>query len=364
MSALASGTVFLLVGTKRGLFVLTSRDRVTWTVERLALPGTRVFNAVYDPRLGGRVFAADNGDFFGTFLRYSDDLGETWHEPRQGIRFAEDSGQSLKNIWIVQPGRASEPETLYLGVDPASLWVSRDGGETWEIVAGLRHHPTRDRWQPGAGGLCLHSIVLDHADPERMWVGISAVGCMRSDDGGATWRHANANTRADFLPDPYPEYGQCIHRLIQHPERPDTLYQQNHCGVYASIDGGDGWTDIQGGLPSPFGFPIALDPHHPDTLFTVVEDGVGRYNFPDTFTVYRSRDAGGSWEALTDGLPSGKQVRLGVLRHGMCTDALDPCGVYVGTNTGQLFVSDDRGDHWNLVADFLPPIYSVSVAVA
>jgi len=270
------GTFLVLAGTKRGLFLLTSKDRRTWEVEKHSLEGTRVFNAVLDQRNRCRLFATDNGDFFGTFLRYSDDFGETWNDPTQGIQFSEESGQTLKNIWIIQPGRPSEPDTVYVGIDPASLWVSTDGGETWDPDPGLMDHPTRDRWGPGAGGLCLHSIVADPSNVERMWIGISAVGCMRTDDGGKSWIHVNKNTRADFMPDKFPEYGQCIHRLIQHPTEPDVLYQQNHCGVYKSMNGGDEWVDIQSNLPSPFGFPIALDPWHPETLYTVVEDGMGR----------------------------------------------------------------------------------------
>jgi len=186
---------------------------------------------------------------------------------------------------------------------------------------------------------------------------------MRTDDGGRNWVFANKNTRADFQPEKYPEYGQCIHRLIQHPTKPEILYQQNHCGVYKSTNGGNDWVDIQGSLPSDFGFPIALDAHHPETVFVVVEDGFGRKNVGEQFTVYRTKNAGESWEQMTLGLPKGEGVSLGVLRHGMCTDGLEPCGVYVGTNTGQVFASHDGGDSWQLIADFLPPIYSVTAAV-
>lgn len=353
--------MMLLVGTKRGLFLLTSRDRKTWSVETHTLKGSQVYNAMFDRRTG-RMFAADNGAFFGSFLRYSDDRGESWQEPRAGIQFPEDSGEKLKAIWLIEPGRENESDTVYAGVDPASLWVSTDRGETWDVNLGLMRHPTHERWQPGFGGLCLHSIVPDHSDPNRMWIGISAVGCMRTEDGGETWNFANKNTRASFMPDIYPEYGQCIHRLVQHPTQPDVLYQQNHCGVYKTTNGGEDWTDIQGTLPSEFGFPIAIDRHHPDTVFTIVEDQEGRYNAGEGFTVYRTHDGGNEWEALRNGLPAGKGVRLGVLRHGMCADNQDPCGVYVGTNTGQLFVSADGGDSWDLIADFLPPIYSVNVA--
>jgi hypothetical protein len=357
------GTVVVPVGTKRGLFLLSSRDRENWEVRSTLLSKSRVFYGVLDQREGPRLFVADNGDFFGTFLRYSDDFGETWHEPEQGIQFSEASGRKLVNIWVIEPGRANEPETVYAGVDPASLWVSNDRGVTWELNTGLESHPTREQWNPGLGGLCLHSIVPDVSNASRMWIGISAVGCMRTDDGGRNWVFANKNTRADFLPDKYPEYGQCIHRLIQHPTRPEILYQQNHCGIYKSTNGGEDWIDIQGSLPSDFGFPIALDRHHPETVFVVVEDGFGRKNVGEQFTVYRTKDAGESWEPMTLGLPKGEGVSLGVLRHGMCTDDLEPCGVYVGTNTGQVFASHDGGDSWQLIADFLPPIYSVSATM-
>jgi len=362
-SAFTPGTIVLMVGTKRGLFLLTSQDRVTWHIEEPRLKGQRVFNAALDQRNGSRLFAAENGDFFGTFLRYSDDFGLTWQEPKRGIQFPEGGKDTLKNIWVIEPGRDSEPGVVYVGVDPASLWFSNDGGETWEINAGLAQHPTRERWEPGAGGLCLHTIVPDPTNASRMWIGISAVGCMRTDDGGQSWVFANKNTRAGFLPDIYPEFGQCIHRFVQHPTNPEILYQQNHCGIYKSINAGNDWIDIQNNLPSEFGFPIALDVHHPDTVYTLVEDPRSRNNVGKQFTVYRTQNAGETWESLAEGLPGGPGVLLGVLRHGMCTDTQDPCGVYVGTNTGQLFASADRGDSWNLIADFLPTIYSVRAAL-
>jgi hypothetical protein len=357
------GTHVLLVGTKRGLFLLSSRDRERWNVEATSLNSFRIFYATLDSRNGNRIFAAENGDFFGTFVRYSDDFGQTWQEPKQGIQFSPESGQKLVNIWIIEPGRESEPGVVYAGVDPASLWVSRDSGESWEPNMGLLNHPTRDQWNPGAGGLCLHTIVPDYANPSRMWVGISAVGCIRTDDGGQSWTFANKNTRADFQPERYPEFGQCIHRFVQHPTNPDILYQQNHCGIYKTLNAGEDWIDIQHNLPSEFGFPIALDAHHPETLFVIVENPFGRFNVNEQFAVYRSENAGESWEPMTEGLPQGAGVRLGVLRHGMCADTSNPCGVYVGTNTGQLFASRNRGESWNLIADFLPPIYSVKAVM-
>jgi len=357
------GTILVMVGTKRGLFILSTKDRERWEVSAPALKGHRIFNAILDQRQGHRLFAADNGDFFGNFVRYSDDFGQTWHEPEQGIQFPRESGEKLNNIWVIEPGRRNEPGTVYVGVDPASLWVSKDSGITWELNTSLANHPTRARWEPGAGGLCLHTIVPDPSNLSRMWVGISAVGCMRTDDGGDTWVFANKNTRAGFQPDKYPEFGQCIHRLVQHPTQPDVLYQQNHCGIYRSTNAGDEWTDIQQDLPSEFGFPIALDIHNPNTVYVIVEDPDGRQNVGPQFTVYRTENGGEQWEPLTQGLPFGNGVVLGVLRHGMCTDSVNPCGVYVGTNTGQLFASRDRGDNWSLIADFLPPIYSVTATV-
>jgi photosystem II stability/assembly factor-like uncharacterized protein len=358
------GTVMLAVGTKRGLFLMTSRDRRTWKTEGPSLVGQRVYHATLDQRNGARLYAGANGDFFGSAVRYSDDLGQTWKDPEAGIAFPEGSGLSLKNIWIVEPGRASEPETLYCGVDPAALFVSHDRGQTWAMNQGLEGHPTRQRWQPGLGGLCLHSIVTDPVNPRRMWVAISAVGVMRTDDGGQSWTFCNKGTRADFLPDKYPEFGQCVHRLLGHPANPDILFQQNHCSTYSTANAGETWTEIRNNLPSDFGFPLAIDPHHPETLYTVVETQEGgRTNITDQFTVYRSENAGRRWERLTKGLPKGPNVKLGVLRHGLATDPLKPSGVYVGTNTGQLFASRDRGDSWKMIADFLPPIYSVSVAV-
>ena len=358
----APGTVLVLVGTKRGLFLLSSRDRQRWEVNATGLAGSRVFYATLDQRSGHRMFAADNGDFFGSFLRYSDDFGQTWHEPEQGIQFPEESNLKLVNIWTIEPGRAGEPGTLYAGVDPATLWVSTDNGVHWSLNERLANHPTRERWNPGAGGLCLVSIIVDPGNEQRLLVGFSSVGCMRNDDGGQIFVFLNKNVRASFLPDIYPEFGQCLHRMIQHPTNPDVLYQQNHCGIYKSVNAGDDWIDIQHNLPSEFGFPIALDPHNPDTVFVIVENNA-RNNISEQFNVYRTKDGGEQWEALNEGLPAGPGVRLGVLRHGMCTDTLDPCGIYVGTNTGQVNASSDHGDTWHLIADFLPSVYSVKAVV-
>ena len=357
------GCVFLTVGTKKGLFLLSSADRQSWDVKGPLLKGHRIYSAILDPRNDYRLFAADNGDFFGSFLRYSDDFGETWLEPEHGLQFSQESGQKLNAIWLVEPGRVTEPEVLYAGVDPASLWISTDGGRNWELNEGLANHPTRERWEPGGAGLCLHTILPDPSNPSRMWVAISAVGCLRSDDAGKSWAFVNKNVRNDFLPTRYPEFGQCVHHVIQHPTQSGVLYQQNHCGVYKSLNAGDEWIDIGQNLPSDFGFPIALDPHHPETVYVVVEDQETRQSIGGQFTIYRSENAGEQWEPLTQGLPGGNGVGLGVLRQALCTDTKDPCGVYVGTTTGQIFASSDRGEHWQLIADYMPPIYSLTATI-
>jgi hypothetical protein len=358
-----TGTILLLVSTASGLFLCSSRDRKQWMIEETSLKNAKVYHAAFDPRNGYRLFASDNSANGGPVLRYSDDFGQTWREPRTPLRFPAESGWEIENIWLIEPGRTSEPETLYAGTAPAALWISRDRGETWEPDAALLHHPTRGEWIPGAGGMCLHSIVPDYDNPQRMWVAASSIGTLRTENGGKTWEHINKNVGAEHFPPPQPPFGTCVHRLIQHPTQPDVLYQQNHNGQYKSLNGGDDWISIQNNLPSYFGFPIALDRHRPETIYTAVVVDDGRYNVNNQFTVYRSTNAGEHWQELTEGLPGGEGVRLGVLRHGLCADTLDPCGIYVGTNTGQLFASNNRGDNWQQIADFLPRINAVTATV-
>ncbi len=354
-----SGSILLGAGTKRGLFLLSSRDRKQWSIEKTKLEtlASRIYYAVFDPRNNYRLFVADNGDFSGSFLRYSDDFGQSWHEPKRGIQFSRESGEKLKDIWIIEPGRATEPKILYAGSDPACLWISHDRGDTWEPDAGLLNHPMRSQWVRDAGWSCLHSIIADPTNSRRMWVSISGAGNLRTDDGGENWRLINQ------LASEQAEVGTGSHRLIQHPMQPEVLYLQGREGVFKSLNGGENWLDIRHNLPSPFGFPLALDPHHPETLFVVVVDPNYRFNLGNQFTVYRSLNGGETWEELTQGLPTGPTVRLKVLRHALCTDTLDPCGVYVGTTSGQIFASNDRGDTWRLIADNLPPIYSVTAAI-
>ncbi len=299
----------------------------------------------------------------GPGVAWTIDLGKNWHRPKEPPRFEKHAGLSVKRIWHIRPGRPHEDGTLYLGVEPGALFVSRDGGETFQANRALVAHPTRSQWEPGAGGLCLHSIVLDPKNPKRMHVAISAAGVFRSEDGGDSWRPMNKNVRADFLPNKFPEVGQCAHKLVAHPERPDVLFQQNHCGTYRLDPGREEWTDICDGLPSRFGFPIAVPPHKPETIYVVPEESDEARMSPNgEFAVYRSDNSGRNWRKLTEGLPT-KHAYLVVLREALSTDTFDPGGIYLGTNTGQIFYSRNDGTSWKLMADYLPPVLSVSAHI-
>jgi photosystem II stability/assembly factor-like uncharacterized protein len=336
-----------------------------------------------DPR-DRRLHAAVAHDVYGPSTHYSDDLGKYWAQSKEAPALPQpsESGrplgtpdeardpeaakakpEKLIKVWNITPGRAEESGVLYAGAEPASLFKSTDRGETWAINSSLYDHPHRPVWFPGNGGLCLHTIMLDPNDPNRMYVAISTGGCYRTDDGGATWNPRNKNVRADFLPDKLPEFGQCVHKMALHPSRPNVLYQQNHCGVYRSDDAGDEWIDIgDGKLPSRFGFPIAVHPHEPKTVYVVLEESDDyRLSVDGKFSVWRSKNGGNSWKRLNQGLP--ERAHLVALREAMAVDTLGDAGVYVGTNTGQVFHSRDSGDSWGVLADFLPPVLSVEAAV-
>jgi photosystem II stability/assembly factor-like uncharacterized protein len=355
-------SVIVLVGTRKGLFVLESDEaRESWQLEGPLLTGWSVDHAIVDER-DGIFHACTNNFVYGPAVHRSADRGATWARAEQ-LGLPSESGLTLERTWHLEPGRTNEPGRLWLGGAPGALFRSDDGGSSWRSVAGILEHPTRERWQPGAGGMCCHSIQLDPDAPERMYVGISAAGVFRSDDEGETWTPANKGTAADFNPDRYPEVGQCVHKVLLHPGRPGRLWQQNHCGVYRSDDAGESWERLDdNGLPSDFGFPLALDPTDPDAAFVVPEEGAeNRVTSDGRLGAYRTRDGGASWELLRDGLP--QRAWAAVLREGLASDRLDPPGLYLGTQSGSLFVSPDTGETWLEAAAQLPPVLSVEVGV-
>jgi photosystem II stability/assembly factor-like uncharacterized protein len=348
----------LLIGTKSGLFIARSTDgRRTWQIDAPRLVGREVYHAIIDARTG-HAWAATDHAVWGAHVHRSTDGGATWDVLPTAPHHADERG--LKAIWFLAPGPADAPDTLWAGIEPAGLFVTRDAGASWEPVASLNEHPTSNTWQPAGGGLALGSIQHDPREPRRIYCSLSAGGVYRSDDGGATWTPCNRGVRAEFLPDRFPAAGQCVHRLLVHPARPDRLYQQNHCGVYRSDDRGESWTEITDGLPSDFGYALAVDPADADVAFVIPEESSHmRTTVGGRLRVYRTRDAGASWEPLTRGLPQ-EHAYVSVLRDGMCSDSLDPVGLCFGTSSGHLFASADGGDAWTLVAGFLPRILCVT----
>ena len=316
----------------------------------------------FDPRSKTMLAAVDN-DFQGARIAKSSDLGRTWKEGKKPPRFPKGSDWTVKQLWHIEPGVEEEPGVLYCGVNPAALFKSKDGGETWALNEGLYDQETRPHWNPGAGGLCLHSILVDPRDSGTLLVAISSVGLLKTTDGGESWSFKNKNLRADFMPNKYPEYGQCPHHLVRHPSRPNVIYQQNHCGQYRSDDNGETWNEIVGNLPSRFGFPVAVDFNDPKRVYVAPEEsGAARLPPDGRFLVWGSDDEGGTWSPLGSGLP--RRSFYTVFREGMDTDEEDPSGVYVGTGNGQLFFSRKAGKNWSLIADGLPPILSVNAASA
>jgi hypothetical protein len=347
----------VLVGTRKGLFVLRGDEsRRTWQLEGPHLTGWEVFHAILEPR-NGTIYAATNNMVYGPTVHRSTDGGTTWERAGE-IGLPEDTGLKLDKVWHVRPGH--EEGELWVGGAPAALLRSQDGGETFQMVRGLTLHATRDRWNPGAGGLCCHSISIDPSEPNRIYAAISAAGGFRTDDGGESWTPINKDVAADFLPEGAPrDVGQCVHKLLAHPAQPDRLWQQNHCGVYRSDDRGDNWERLDGnGLPSAFGFPIMLDANDPDTAFVIPEEGAeNRVTTNGRLGVYRTRDAGASWELASNGLPD--QAWAVILREASSFDSLEPGGLYFGTQSGQVWVSPNEGDEWVEAASDLPPVLSV-----
>lgn len=351
--------VVVLVGTRKGLFALDGdTERRHWELRGPLCEGWPIHDTAIDSH-SGEILAAGGSNWYGPAIWRSGDLGTTWSHSSEGLTYG-DAGPKVATIWNVTRGR----DALYAGVEPAGLFRSTDGGATWSHVEGLTNHPTRPQWQPGNGGLILHSIVPHPSDPDRMWVGISSVGAFETRDGGSSWETRNRGVRAGFMPDPYPEFGQCVHKLVMAADGGEHLYQQNHCGVYRSSDGGEQWEEVTEGLPSEFGFPMVAHPRDPNSAWVIPLNGADKGRFmPDgSAAVWRTSDGGSSWTRLGDGLPQ-EDAYVGVLREAMAADSLDPAGIYFGTSTGQLYASSDEGRTWDRIADNLPAIWSVEAAI-
>lgn len=352
--------VMVLVGTKKGAFIAESDEaRKDWSLRGPFCNTWPIHHVIADPATGA-IHGAGGNEWFGPAIWTSKDLGETWTHSSQGLAY-EAGKEPVSAAWSVAP-RDGE---LYVGVQPAGLFRSADGGASFEHVEGLQQHPTRPEWNAGGAGLILHSIVFDPKDPQKIWIGISSAGVFFTQDGGKTWEPRNKGTRADFFPEDqrYPEFGQCVHNMVR-AAGSDRLYQQNHCGMYRSDDGGKVWKSIEAGLPSTFGFPAAVHPRDPDTLFLLPLNGDvnGRYMPDARAAVWRTRDGGTSWTALRNGLPQ-QDAYFGVLRQALATDKLEPAGVYFGTGGGCLYASADEGESWACLAQHLPAISSVETLV-
>ena len=364
--------VRLLVGTRKGAFILNADGkRQRWDVEGPLFPGWEIYHLKGSPADPDRLYASQSSSWFGQVLQRSDDGGKTWETVGNEFQYDGTPGTHLwydgsphpwefKRVWHLEPSR-HDPDTVYAGVEDAALFRSADGGKSWEEMPGLRTHETGGSWAPGAGGLCLHTIVLDPKDKDRMFSAISAAGVFRSDDAGESWRPINRGLRSEGIPDPTAEVGHCVHRIAMHPSRPDVLYMQKHWDVMRSDDGGDQWREVSGNLPTDFGFVIDVHSHEPETIYVVPITSDSHHFVPDgRLRVYRSRQGGDEWEALTEGLPQ-ENCFVNVLRDAMTVDDLDSCGVYFGTTGGQVYASADAGDTWTAIVRDLPSVLSVEV---
>ena len=364
------GKVRLLVGTAKGLFVLRSDEsRATWTVDGPHFGGWQAMHAQGSPVDPDRVYAAVWTDWHGQVVHRSDDGGATWEVMDNHFAYEGEARThqwydgtphpwEFKRIWHMEPS-LRDADTVYAGVEDAALFKSTDGGGSWKELSGLRRHSTGGIWQPGAGGLCLHTIVQDPTRPGRLYVAISAAGAFRTDDGGESWSVITNGRRSLYIPDPEAEGGHCVHRIALHPDRPDTLYMQKHWDVCRTDDAGAHWTDVSGNLPSDFGFPVVVHAHEPETIYVVPIKSDSEHYPPDgKLRVYRSRTGGNEWEALTAGLPQ-ENVYQNILRGAMSGDTADPFGLYFGTTGGQVYASRDAGDHWACIAGSLPRVLSV-----
>lgn len=387
--------VRVLVGTRKGAFVLTSdgkRDK--WDVSGPHFAGWEIYHMKGSPADPNRIYVSQSTGWHGQVIQRSDDGGKTWHQPGTpvgeapaGGDFAKaasnkfvydssaDTGKPLtthqfydgtqhpwefKRVWHLEPS-LTDPDTVYAGVEDAALFRSTDGGQNWHELAGLRGHGTGPKWQPGAGGMCLHTIILDPKNPGRIFIAISAAGAFRTDDGGATWKPINKGLYSQYIPDPRAEVGHCVHHVAMHPSRPEVLFMQKHWDVMRSDDAGDSWREVSGNLPTDFGFVIDVHAHEPETIYVVpIKSDAEHFVHEGKLRVYRSRAGGDEWESLTRGLPQ-SNCYVNVLRDAMAVDRLDKCGIYFGTTGGQVYASADAGDSWNPIVRDLPAVLSVEV---
>jgi photosystem II stability/assembly factor-like uncharacterized protein len=388
--------VRVLVGTRKGAFILTSDGkREKWDVSGPHFAGWEIYHLKGSPGDPNRLYASQTSGWFGQVIQRSDDGGKTWFQPGtpageptttpegmpigESNKFVYDSSQEtgkpltthqwydgtekpwvFKRVWHIEPS-LDDPDTVYAGVEDAALFKSTNGGQTWTELPGLRGHGTGAQWQPGAGGMCLHTIILDPKNRERIFVAISAAGAFRSDDSGATWKPINRGLHSQYIPDPNAEVGHCVHHIAKHPSNSNVLFMQKHWDVMRSDDAGDSWQEVSGNLPTDFGFVIDVHTHEPETIYVVPIKSDGEHYPPDgKLRVYRSRMGGNEWEALTKGLPQAN-CYVNVLRDAMAVDSLDSCGVYFGTTGGQVYASPDAGDTWAPIVRDLPAVLSVEV---
>ena len=364
--------VRVLVGTRKGAFILESDgQRQHWSISGPHFAGWEIYHVKASPVDPNRLYASQSSGWFGQLIQRSNDGGQTWEPVDNKFIYDGVPGThqwydgtphpwEFKRVWHLEPS-LSDPDTVYAGVEDAAIFRTTDGGKSWGELSGLRQHGSGARWAPGAGGLCLHTIVIDPSNPQRIFIAISAAGAFRTDDGGVTWTPINQGLRSEHIPDPNAEVGHCVHRIALHPSRPQTLFMQKHWDVMRSDNAGDSWHEVSGNLPTDFGFPILVHAHEPETIYVVPIKSDSMHFPPDgKLRVYRSRSGGNEWEALTKGLPQ-SDCYVNILREAMAADQLDSCGIYFGTSGGQVYASPDSGDTWTAIARDLPPVMSVEV---
>jgi len=384
--------VRVLVGTRKGAFILTSDGkRDNWTVSGPHFAGWEIYHMKGSPVDPNRIYVSQTSGWFGQIIQRSDDGGKTWHQPgtpsgESGTQAGMPKGESnkfvyddsaapltthqwydgtqhpweFKRVWHIEPS-LTDSEIVYAGVEDAALFRSMDGGKNWKELSGLRGHGTGPKWQPGAGGMCLHTVILDPTNPKRIYIAISAAGAFRTDDGGESWKPINQGLYSKYIPNPTAEVGHCVHHIAMNPARPNVLFMQKHWDVMRSDNAGDQWTKVSGNLPTDFGFAIDVHAHEPETIYVVpIKSDSEHFPLDGQLRVFRSRSGGNEWEPLTKGLPQ-KDCYVNVLRDAMAVDKLDECGVYFGTTGGQVYVSADAGDSWNPIVRDLPAVLSVEV---